>query len=1053
MPTAESCLSPDELRTQLGRLQRGPDFEKLAAHLSSCPTCRNTAEALLSERSTRAGGPTAIASGVSHPLVAEWVRRLQSPSQASQATPAVASQQDATLAAPPVSEAATIACPSPMPLPSPVPELRQLGHYRIVSQLGMGGMGMVYLAEDMKLERRVALKVMRPELAAVRVHEQRFLQEARAAAKIENDHIVTIYQVDEENGIPFLAMQLLQGESMESWLQRGQQPTLGQAARLGREIAIGLAAAHARGLIHRDIKPANLWLEAPRGRVKILDFGLARFSTGDLNLTTAGVIVGTPAYMAPEQARGEKVSPGADLFSLGVVLFRLCTGRLPFKGGDAMSCMIAAATEAPLVARELNADIPVDLDALIAELLQKDPARRPESAAAVVDRLAGIENDLRRNRVAAGAASALLSVESARASREEQLPSLAPRRRRRALLATVIGAALGAGVALWLGTDAGTLEFHADDDGVRLVVAQDGKVVQTVEDLEGLPLRLRAGHYTLEAELKPGAPEGELELTTDQGTNDVRVDRGGKVIATVHRIARPAAPLPLNPPAKQPDHGWEPPALAVPFRSAAAPGPSADLRCLTFTADGSSLLVGYRTRLLTFDASTLRKTDSLSLHAGPPDPKGGLACMAVSKDARSLALRTSASKLVLWDLVARKERATLAQASNCAALEFSPDGTRLAVAEGKVVRFYEIESLKESASLTGHTDTITALAFASNGRKLAVGCLDGSLSLWDLATRKRDGIRQLSHAAEIVGLAFGPAGKRLVVGRPHDVKVVHLESTRDPTNLRSQGGAVAISRDSRWIALGDGRRLGLFDVPGAKRHSLPPEDAEVIIRVAFAPDGRSVATASKDGSVKLWDVASIVDGLSPLFDGRDLAGWKTYDCPADTFTAENGLIVAKGVAKGWLLTDEEYANFELRLEYRIGPAGDSGVAVRAAPQATALHAIEIQLIDDEHYKSSGKSASFRPEMQSGSLYDLQSPTMLNNNKLGEWNNLRLVVDGHHVLVEINGLRVVDYAISAADLAKRPELARASGRIGLQSQSGRVEFRNLLVKRLAPADKK
>src|SRR5262249_26217981 len=148
--------------------------------------------------------------------------------------------------------------------------------------------------------------------------------------------------------------------------------------------------------------------------------------------------------------------------------------------------------------------------------------------------------------------------------------------------------------------------------------------------------------------------------------------------------------------------------------------------------------------------------------------------------------------------------------------------------------------------------------------------------------------------------------------------------------LPGKGGAAAISRDAHWVALGDGRRLALFDMTARKRHDLPLEHAETIARIAFAPDGRSVATVAKDGVIKLWDVSSLVDGHVLIFNGRDIVGWKSYDSPADTFRAENGLLVATGKAKGWLLTDEDYANFDLRLEYRLAAGANSGVAVRAA---------------------------------------------------------------------------------------------------------------------------
>src|SRR5207247_654376 len=197
----------------------------------------------------------------------------------------------------------------------------QLEHYRPLQVLGQGGMGTVYLARDTRLHREVALKTLRPELAANAQAKERFLREARLAASIEHDNIVHIYHVGEDRGIPFLAMQLLRGTSLEDLLKRSPVLKIKQVLRVGIQIAEGLAAAHQRGLIHRDIKPGNIWLEPTGGgRVKILDFGLARVTAGEIGITQSGTILGTPAYMPPEQARGEKVDHRCDLYSLGCVL-------------------------------------------------------------------------------------------------------------------------------------------------------------------------------------------------------------------------------------------------------------------------------------------------------------------------------------------------------------------------------------------------------------------------------------------------------------------------------------------------------------------------------------------------------------------------------------------------------------------------------------------------------------------------------------------------------------------------------------------------------------
>jgi serine/threonine protein kinase len=273
-------------------------------------------------------------------------------------------------------------------------ELGRLGHYRVLKVIGSGGMGVVFLAEDTHLKRPVALKCLLPVLSASSSARQRFLREAQAAAAIEHEHIVVIYQVGQDRGIPFLAMQLLQGESLESRLQRQAPLPVPEILRIGREIAEGLAAAHARGLIHRDVKPENLWLESPRGRVKILDFGLARAVLQATAGTQQGTVIGTPAYMAPEQAGGKPIDARCDLFSLGCVLYRMATGKVPFTGPDTMAVLLALACTDPVPPSQHNPTLPPQLSALILQLLAKETVQRPTSAQKVVEELTMIEKQL-----------------------------------------------------------------------------------------------------------------------------------------------------------------------------------------------------------------------------------------------------------------------------------------------------------------------------------------------------------------------------------------------------------------------------------------------------------------------------------------------------------------------------------------------------------------------------------------------------------------------------------------------------------------------------------
>lgn len=281
--------------------------------------------------------------------------------------------------------------------PSSKPDsLGRLGHYEVLEVVGRGAFGTVLRAFDEKLHRVVAIKVMAPELASTSPARKRFLREAQASAAIRHEHVVSIYAV-EEKPIPYLVMEYIPGQTLQQRLdERGPLEIL-SVLRLGRQIAEGLAAAHAINLIHRDIKPGNILLETGvQERVKITDFGLAR-TVDDASLTQSGMIAGTPMYMAPEQALGKKLDQRADLFSFGSVLYQMVSGRPPFRAPTALAVIKRVAEEAPRPISEIIPEAPPWLCDIIAKLHAKNPADRYQSAREVADVLADCEAQLKAN--------------------------------------------------------------------------------------------------------------------------------------------------------------------------------------------------------------------------------------------------------------------------------------------------------------------------------------------------------------------------------------------------------------------------------------------------------------------------------------------------------------------------------------------------------------------------------------------------------------------------------------------------------------------------------
>jgi serine/threonine protein kinase/formylglycine-generating enzyme required for sulfatase activity/tetratricopeptide (TPR) repeat protein len=264
--------------------------------------------------------------------------------------------------------------------------LGRLDHYEVLEIMGRGGMGVVLKAFDEVLHRVVAVKVLAPQLATNATARKRFVREAQAGAAVCHDHVVTIHGVDEGKAVPYLVMQCVAGLSLQDKLDRDGPLSLQAILRIGMQTAEGLAAAHKQGLVHRDIKPANILLENGIERVKITDFGLAR-AVDDASITQSGHVAGTPQYMSPEQAHGEAVDHRSDLFSLGSVLYAMCTGRPPFRATGSMAVLKRVCEDTPRPIREVNPEIPEWLCAIIAKLHAKNRAERFQSATEVADLL------------------------------------------------------------------------------------------------------------------------------------------------------------------------------------------------------------------------------------------------------------------------------------------------------------------------------------------------------------------------------------------------------------------------------------------------------------------------------------------------------------------------------------------------------------------------------------------------------------------------------------------------------------------------------------------
>jgi WD40 repeat protein/serine/threonine protein kinase len=749
-------------------------------------------------------------------------------------------------------------------------EIGRLGTYRVLQILGAGGMGVVYKAEDPGLQRLVALKAMLPSLGATPTARERFLREARAAAGIKHDHIVTIFQVGEDRGVPFLAMEFLEGEPLDSRLKAVPRLPIGDVLRIGREIAAGLAAAHRRGLVHRDIKPANVWLDADSGRVKILDFGLAR-GAEDTQLTQQGAIVGTPAYMAPEQARGETVDPRCDLFSLGCVLYRLCTGQQPFKGKDTISTLMAIATEQPRPPSALNAEVPADLSDLILRLLAKRPADRPASAQVVVDALTAIDPEgtailypvsppakkstgvkvppkappvpapvKPKTAVKQPPRPALPPLEprvTPRPALPQAEPAAIPRRRRWPIVVGLLLLLATAGaVAVYLHQTGGPGGSPSPESASQPISSV--ALVSRPTDLPGLrgwtveTIAGRGETNVLAINPKDG------RLATGSGDGTIRV-----VEAATGHLQRCLL-----------GHGGR-------------------VNALAWSPDGTALAsAGSDKTVRVWEVATGRLRYTLEGHTDRP------LAVAWSADGKTLASGGLDKVVRLWDPATGKAVGRLeGQDRPIQTLEWSPTARVLAsAAQGHGVILWDPDEAKLLHHFQAGVSSWAWPAWSPNGKELATAD-NTSIRFWSTDTGRLLHSIDKAHASWVEHLAWSPDGKHLA-STGHDQmlhiwtfvapKVVEKKSFKgkgDPMPRAAsrrgwQAGLVrslAWSPDSKTVAWATREKVELRQVFGRNAKDLvAPGHLAGASFLALSPDGKLLAVNHDDGTVRLWDVAA-----------------------------------------------------------------------------------------------------------------------------------------------------------------------------------------------------